>query len=1689
MVDSGAQPNLVRISALNGDVLVYGKNKPILRGISGRDIVSLGICKILFYGKITEFIVVDESVPIKTSVLIGSRFCNERNASVDFANKRLNFETHSLLFINSNQTYKLPPRSTSTIRVKIANDFKAKEGYVEDLKFLGDGIEGGNIITNNRYGYVYIDISNKDGVEKEIIINEIIMYPVNEMIDKRRNLCGNSICPESLIDSMIISSAAGVVDSNDDHSIDNLDYESDSHSNVSPPIEVVEEVLHIDNLEFDSLLQELLPFDDESVWQLKRITQAQRPSSSVRCSNISRVDSEVDDKEFLGEIGESGMAVDTGGSVRAPANWTSQGIPTRCQVIESSELVLSKSHNVGFIRDDDCAFDRNVSDCYCCGENSCFIFDDLREEPIERYVDQIEHELEKINESGICVIGNIVESGFNQFESSLQFIPSISYKKNNRRELHKNENEVFAIESLSRKERVLRELPCDYRDTAVNERLERLIEKTADIFHLPGEHLSTCNLVEHKIETVDDVPINVRQYPIPQALQEVVRDQVDKLLAADIIEHSDSPNNSPLWVVKKKDDKDGKQQWRVVVDFRRLNEKTIAFAHPIPNVEHILEQLGGASIYSVADMASGFHQLLLRPSDRWKTAFSTPWGHYHFKRVPFGLKNAPSVFQEQVNKVVRQSKGQHAFFDDIIISAENLDKHDFEFLDLARKFAEANLKLGPSKCKFYQASVSFLGHIISSDGIRTDSKKVESIQNFPRPTTSTNIKQFLGLCGYYRRFIPSFSEIAKPLCNLLKKSATFVWSDEQENAFKTLKKLMIQDPILQHPDFSSPFYITTDASNIAIGGVLSQKEDGFDFPIAFASRCLNSAEVKYSTIEKELLAILFCVKQFQYCVYGRHFTVITDHKPLVWLHNVKDSTSRLKRWYFSLKESYDFDIQYTPGRTNYVADALSRNPPDNGKLQTVCENYHSDSQPLTDEHCNSTPILSEQINMIRNRSDCSSDDSLILPPPKRQKDESDDEEIIYKKNEFLAIRNTDDAFYLCQTLQNVRRLSKRIRIRWLTQTDSSNCNTYFKDYLDNIAFETILTNVTLNKIEKDKYYLTDNERLRIENILKESIALGDRTDDIDSVTDDINSQLNIPSNPENPPIPDPFPDPPSNNNDNSNREMDNVDLGSEIMNSSANCSSTSNNNSNIQESARKNERNLDKSNDPVTAPYSLSNRNKSRISKNIVYSRDLFIMGNKDNLAYFITAKNQPLCTGANYLVANDAFPVLQDVTLGRSKVTEQDKRFLIALPIKEDLHIRADIDIIKECIESLCSVCIELNLRSFKMSETASIDDHHWDVISDIIKQYFEDKSTRIVICRNLIIIPEPDEREVLIKEIHESPFNGHKGITKTYSRIRQNYFWTNMKAQITDVIGKCKKCQLNKLVRKKIKQPMVLTDTPGSSFDKISLDIVGPLESTENGNKYILTIQDLLTKFCVVIPLQIADSINIAEAFLKRFVYVHGSPKIVLTDQGAPFISSLMKNIAKLCKITTCNTTAFRPQSNGSIERMHHSLKEWMKNYVSRVREWDEWCECAAFSYNTSVHEGTKLTPFECVYGKIARVPSARVHLDQNLPETYADYVFRLKTRLFEIQSLARENLIHAKEKSKEYYDKRLNPCEFKVGDNVMLILEPHKGKFSPEYSGPHKVLEVLDDGRNIKITFKGKTRIVHPNKLRKTRLDVDD
>lgn len=475
------------------------------------------------------------------------------------------------------------------------------------------------------------------------------------------------------------------------------------------------------------------------------------------------------------------------------------------------------------------------------------------------------------------------------------------------------------------KRKLFDQLRIDHLNTDEKSKLLKVISQYDDVFFMEGNKLSFTSAIKHSIKTNDEMPIHAKSYRYPFCHREEVKRQISTLLDQGIIRHSSSPWTSPVWIVPKKLDASGKRKWRLVIDYRKLNEKTIDDRYPIPNITDILDKLGRCMYFTTLDLASGFHQVEVDERDIQKTAFSVENGHYEFLRMPFGLKNAPSTFQRVMDNVLREHIGVIClvYMDDIIVFSTSLTEHVDNLAKIFRTLQKHNLKVQLDKSEFLQKEVAFLGHIVTPEGVKPNPNKIEIIKNWPIPTNEKELRGFLGILGYYRKFIKDFAKIAKPLTNALRKGEEISHSKDFVNAFENCRNILTGSNILQYPDFSKQFILTTDASNFAIGAVLSQGSIGSDKPIAFASRTLNKSEEKYSAIEKELLAVVWACKYFRPYLYGRKFVLYTDHKPLTYGLNLKDTNNRLVHWRLSLSE-FDYEIRYRPGKQNVVADSLSR---------------------------------------------------------------------------------------------------------------------------------------------------------------------------------------------------------------------------------------------------------------------------------------------------------------------------------------------------------------------------------------------------------------------------------------------------------------------------------------------------------------------------------------------------------------------------------------------------------------------------------------------------------------------------------------------------------------------------------------------------------------------------------------------
>lgn len=1022
--------------------------------------------------------------------------------------------------------------------------------------------------------------------------------------------------------------------------------------------------------------------------------------------------------------------------------------------------------------------------------------------------------------------------------NEIKIIPNISIKLEEFTPEHAtifsvNEN----INQISRSEILRSQLNLEGLNDEEKGSVIEICSRYNDIFYLPNDNLTASDATHHEIKTTTLQPIQNKIYRLPKVHEAAVEKEINKLIRQNIIIPSVSPYNSPLWVVPKKSN--GKEKkWRIVVDYRKLNNVTVGDSFPLPNINHILDQLGRAVYFTSLDLASGFHQILMNPDDRHKTAFSTPNGHYEFLRMPFGLKNAPATFQRMMTNILTGLQGSQCFvyLDDIVIYANNIEDHKKKLSTIFNRLRHNNLKLQPEKCIFLRKEITYLGHVISQEGVKPEPNKIISLKNYPKPRNVKEIQQFLGFCGYYRKFIKNFSVIANPLVKLTKKKEEFKWLPEQEQAFQKFKTILTSDSILIYPDFKKTFILTTDACNYAVGAVLSQGEIGSDRPIAYASSKISNAQQNYSTTEKELLAIVWAVKHFRPYLFGQKFKIITDHRPLTWLFNCKDPSSRLVRWRLQLEE-YDYEIEYKPGTMNSNADALSRNP------------------------------------------------------------------IFINKN-YQTYENFTEYYYKNKDIPKVEEM------------------------------KTILTKqkIIAAFMSKD---------LNAENKLLQSLSA---EFDFNSIPQDINL------------------------------------------------------------------------NDAI----SLQNNTNT-----------LFLLFS--HLNYFETPSYK------------DIFYTL--INLKNKLRNNKIKQIHLTNPLHTNLNFKQEI-------------------------------------INNMIDYIFSEENIKIILVNKPKLQPSNNAEKIkIIKENHASSIAGHSGIERTYRRLLDNYYWKSMKNDVKEFINSCKECQENKTNRHPIRAPMEITTTCNKPFEVVALDIVGPLPETFNGNKFILTLQDNLTKYFYAEPIINHEAETVAEIFYT-FVMLYGFPKSILTDNGSEFKSNLFKQVNKLFKVRQIFATPYHPQTNGALERSHSTLKDYLKHFInSKQDNWDTYIPSAVFCYNTSIHTSTNFTPYELIFGHKASIPNSAIATPE-FRYSYDDYHQQLKLRLNTSHEIARNNLITTKEKTKQRYDNRTNNHHFKVGDLVYIKnCGTTKGlakKLEKAYKGPYEIQDVYQN-QTVSIKIKNKNQTFHKNLLK--------
>ena len=867
-------------------------------------------------------------------------------------------------------------------------------------------------------------------------------------------------------------------------------------------------------------------------------------------------------------------------------------------------------------------------------------------------------------------------------------------------------------------------------------RLIKILEDYNFIFAEDIGELKRATHVKHVIDTGDAQPIRSAPYRVSFKQREIIEKEIKKMLDNKIIRPSFSPWSSPVVLVEKKD-----KSVRFCVDYRKLNAITKKDSQPLPNIDETIDALNNCSIFTKLDLRSGYWSISMDDKSREKTAFVTHMGLFEFEVLPFGLTNSPATFQRYLLHVINPFLYQFAlvYIDDLIIYSKTIDDHLEHIQRVLERLAQHQLRLNPEKCQFASDTITYLGHVVSPEGVLPDPNTINDVKNFKRPTCVRDVRAFLGLTSYYRKFVKSYSQIAKPMNRLLKKDQKFIWSDECEQSYQTLKNKLISAPILAHFKPECPILLFTDSSGYAMGAILAQIQEGKEVVISYNSKSFDERQCNYSISEKECLAIVWGVQKLRPYLYGMHFTIKTDHCPLCYIMKVKNPNGRLIRWSMCLQD-YDFTIEYKSGASHKNVDCLSRYPVE---------------EPDPDIE-DGLMMLAEGLNLVEAQG----------------------------------------------------------QDKWCSQ---------------------------------------------IINELKEG-----------------------------------------------------------------------------------------------------------------------------------------------------------------------KNKKYLIGYKMENDL---------------LYKVIYKAN------------------------------HEPRLLLC-----VPKKLRRQIL-EELHDNVLSGHLGFQKTFTKIRERFYWNRMEMSVRKYVNSCKSCQERKPepgLKKGELQPMEYPTTP---FEMVSMDIMGSLTETPRKNRYIIVMMDYCTRWMEASPLKNMRSETIADYFVNQILVRHGAITKILTDQGRSFCSEFMENVFKLTAVNHLVTTPFHPACNGLVERSIRTLRSMMSHYANETHtNWDLYLNKLVFGYNTCKQSTTRESPFYLLYGREARLP---IDVSFKLPERFK-FGKKFKEELEECRRIVSARVEDAQQRQKYDYDKRHFSSSYNIGDEVMLYRPTRKfgksEKLFRNYQGPYRIVKKIG-----KVSYELKS-IKHPKRKNK-------
>ena len=1018
-------------------------------------------------------------------------------------------------------------------------------------------------------------------------------------------------------------------------------------------------------------------------------------------------------------------------------------------------------------------------------------------------------------------------------------------------------------------------------------KLQRLLKRYYMCFVNPNnKQIGLTNAITCKIETIPGaVPVYKYPYKRPPELQQALEEIIDENIKQGILQEIDhSEWSSPALLVKKPSG----EGYRLVCDFRELNKVTIPMVLRVPRIDDVIDTVGTSKpkYFSVLDLTQGFHQIPLDEESRNKASFKSHRRHIRYNRMSMGLRNSSMYFQLLMDTVLKGIQYEYvmSYVDDLILYSRTFEDHMYHIEQVLIRMKDANLKLSPHKCKFAVPKVKFLGHILSEEGIEPNYEKVDEIKAYPTPKNVKAVRGFLGISGYYRRFVDRYAEKARPLYNLTKKDVPFQWDEECEQAFQTIRSELTDNKILAYPDFKKKFTLTTRSSHLGVSAHLTQEHDGVIKPVGFAGRGYSAAELNYPAGDKQMLAVVFGVQYFKIYLASAPFDIHSDCSDLRQALNAKDLKGRQARWATFLQ-----DYNMTPISTNGRESVVTAATKDDTSHQQDATNGHADILSLQNLSLQDQPIT--EIRFIPGQQNLGA--------------------TMTEKHVTFTPSKVTEAHYKIQTSDEEM------------QIHSSHDNDPHKTE-PMVAYSE---GVPLN---------TDGPKL-VPPAFK---------GDVDNL-----SKLEC------------------------NRTVDHHRI------------------------------------DAIKSPTQGTTRDKVSQS------------------------------TGEGLQQA------LEAIALTLPKVMEAQSK---------DPQLRPIINYLK----------YDKLPRNNDLAKSIIRKQEDYILINDILYHVYvpiQAKSTQAVV---QLVIPQ-DLKQLVLHGHHDVPLAGHMGINRMTSIMKARYHWAGMTRDITEYVSTCKSCNQSKPSNKNIKASLTIREPAEAPFQNLFIDTLGPLVRTPRGNKHLVVVTDQYSRFIIAWPTPDIMAKTIAGQFFHKVISVYGAPKRLMSDNGTTFTAEVFKSLCSEYGIRQVFSTAYHPQSQGSVERANRSIITYLRNYVtSRQSDWDTYISSMTFALNSAENNPLGYPSYKMLHGREPSLPLQQ-HTIQPLctKHTLHDRFLDSMQSQLEMHNYASEKLKVDQSKMKQRYDALGHDVPFLIGD-VVYVYQPKlkvrntKKKLQKSFHGPFLIEDFRAD-----------------------------